>query len=77
MLRLKLCPYRNQLPKTADEFLWNYGIFNELGRFTGLGEEMRFIVLRSLEEYPLQQIKTALAAIRRSTRLGRHGPRDA
>ena len=35
--RLKLCPYRNQLPKTADEFLWNYGIFNELGRFAGLG----------------------------------------
>ena len=60
--RLKLCPYRNQLPNTADEFLWNYGIFNELGRFAGLGEEMRFIVLRSLEEYPLQQIKTALAA---------------
>ena len=61
---LKLCPYRNRLPKTADEFLWNYGIFNELGRFTGLGEEMRFVVLRSLEEYPLQQIKSALAAMR-------------
>ena len=61
---LKLCPYRNRLPKAADEFLWNYGIFNELGRFTGLGEEMRFVVLRSLEQYPLQQIKSALAAMR-------------
>lgn len=61
--RLRLCRYRNELPKTADEFLWNYGIFNELGRFTGLGEEMRYIVLHSLEEYPAQQVKTALVAV--------------
>jgi hypothetical protein len=66
--RLKLCPYRNELPRTADDFLWSYGIFNDLGRFSGLGEEMRFIVLRSVQEYPLQQIETALAAT--ATQLG-------
>jgi hypothetical protein len=60
--RLKLCPYRNELPSTADDFLWSYGVFNELGRFDGLGDEMRFIVLHSMQEYPLQQIETALAA---------------
>jgi hypothetical protein len=60
--RLKLCPYRNELPSTADDFLWSYGVFNDLGRFKGLGDEMRFIVLRSMQEYPLQQIETALAA---------------
>jgi hypothetical protein len=60
--RLKLCPYRGKLPATADEFLWNGGVFNELGRFDGLGEEMRFIVLQSLHEYPLVQFDTALAA---------------
>ena len=60
--RLKLCPYRNELPSTADDFLWSYGVFNDLGRFNGLGDEMRFIVLRSMQEYPLQQIETALAA---------------
>jgi hypothetical protein len=60
--RLKLCPYRDELPRTADEFLWSYGVFNELGRFDGLGEEMRFIVLRSIGAYPRQQIETALAA---------------
>jgi len=59
---LRLCPYRNKLPATADEFLWNGGIFSELGRFDGLGEEMRFIVLHSLQEYPVQQIETAIAA---------------
>ena len=60
--RLRLCPYRDKLPATADEFLWNGGVFNELGRFDGLGEEMRFIVLHSFQEYPVLQFETALAA---------------
>ena len=67
--RLKLCPYRKELPTDADDFLWSYGIFNDLGRFEGLGAEMRHIVLRSLEEYPLQQIETALAATASQLRL--------
>ena len=76
--RLKLCPYRNELPRNADEFLWSYGIFNDLGRFDGLGEEMRFIVLRSVQAYPLQQIGTALAATANQLRLVEtgHGNHD-
>jgi len=31
----KLCPYRNELPATADEFLWGDGMFDTLGGFTG------------------------------------------
>ncbi len=60
--QFKLCPYRHRFPRTADEFLWNAGPFNELGRFDGLGEEMRSIVLGSLAEYPGQQIETAAVA---------------
>jgi hypothetical protein len=60
--RLRLCPYRHKLPRTADEFLWGNGPFNELGRFTGLGDEMRTVVLESLAEYPRQQIETAVEA---------------
>jgi hypothetical protein len=63
--KLRLCPYRDRLPATADEFLWNDGVFDELGRFRGLGEEMRFIVLHSLRDYPLQQADMALAATAR------------
>src|SRR5215469_4939227 len=76
--RLKLCPYRNELPATADDFLWSDGVFNELGRFRGLDEEMRFIVLHSLQEYPLQQIEAALAASARQLRLVAtgHGTHD-
>ncbi len=58
----KLCPYRDQLPATADGFLWGAGPFNALGRFDGLGDEMRTIVLETLVEYPGLQLKAALAA---------------
>lgn len=62
-IKLKLCPYRNELPATADEFLWsNDSIFNELGRFEGMDDEMGFIALHSLTAYPLWQLKAALVA---------------
>jgi hypothetical protein len=31
--RLKLCPYRDTLPATADEFLWGHSVFDTLARF--------------------------------------------
>jgi hypothetical protein len=60
--RLKLCPYRNELPPTADDFLWGHSMFNKLGRFAGLNDEMEFIVRRSLAEHPLWQAEAALVA---------------
>jgi hypothetical protein len=59
---LKLCPYRNQLPATADEFLWGKSMFNTLGRFQGLNDEMGFIVTHSLADYPLWQAEAAISA---------------
>jgi hypothetical protein len=56
----KLCPYRNQLPATADQFLWGNSMFDTLGRFQGLGDEMSHIVLHSLAEYPAWQAKAAM-----------------
>jgi len=62
-LHLKLCPYKDQLKETADEFLWSReSVFNRLGRFAGLGEEMGFIVTHSLAEHPLWQAEAAFAA---------------
>jgi hypothetical protein len=57
----KLCPYRDQLPATADQFLWGNSMFNTLGRFQGMNDEMGFIVLHSLAEYPAWQARAALA----------------
>ena len=63
--KLKLCPYRDRLPATADQFLWGNSMFNTLGRFQGLGDEMGFIVLRSIAEYPAWQAEAAIAGTAR------------
>jgi hypothetical protein len=61
--KLKLCPYRDKLPPTADDFLWGgQSMFNTLGRFQGLGDEMGYIEMRSLAEYPALQAKAAVKA---------------
>jgi hypothetical protein len=59
---LKLCRYRDSLPPTGDDFLWGGGIFNELGRFEGLGDEMADIAWHSLIAYPAAQAMAALRA---------------
>lgn len=59
----KLCPYRNELPATADEFLWGHSMFNALGRFDGMNDEMGTIVVRSLADYPAWQAGAALRAM--------------
>src|SRR5262249_24223767 len=70
---LKLCPYRAVLPLDADEFLWSGGVFNSLGRFAGLGDEMRTIVLGSLRDYPRLQVEAALTAAVRQLGTGASG----
>jgi len=58
----KLCPYRNELPATADQFLWGHSMFDDLGRFAGMDDEMGHIVVHALKEYPLWQAEAALKA---------------
>jgi hypothetical protein len=61
--RIKLCRHRNQLPADADVFFWGGSVFDRLGRFEGLDEEMRTIVIGCLREYPLWQIGAAANAV--------------
>jgi len=63
--KLKLCPYRNELPPSADQFLWGNSMFNSLGRFEGLNDEMGYIVTHSLADYPTWQAEAAIAATAR------------
>jgi hypothetical protein len=59
----KLCPYRDSLPETADDFLWSReSVFNKLGRFRGMNDEMGYIAAHALTEYPLWQAQEALLA---------------
>jgi hypothetical protein len=63
--QFKLCPYRDQLPATADGFLWGQSVFDRLGRFAGLGAEMEQIVIGSIAEEPLANLRAALVATAR------------
>ncbi len=58
----KLCANRDKLPTDTDFFFWGSDLFDQLGRFEGLGEEMRIVVRESLTAYPVMQIKAAIAA---------------
>jgi hypothetical protein len=61
-LRLRLCLYRKELPHDADEWFWGSDLFDELGRFEGLGQEMETITLGAVHDYPWLQIKMAAIA---------------
>jgi hypothetical protein len=64
--RFKLCDHRDELPTDADDFFWDdKSVFERLGRFQGLSDEMRMIVLESLRDYPLWQIEAAAIAAAR------------
>ncbi|MBX6426590.1 MAG: hypothetical protein IRZ09_11790 [Variibacter sp.] len=63
--RLLLCMYRRELPRDADEWFWGSDLFDSLGRFAGLGEEMETIALGSLKAYPWLQARTAAVATAR------------
>jgi hypothetical protein len=59
--RLKLCDHRAELPTDADVFFWGESVFDRLGRFEGMNDEMRTIVLASIADYPWLQIKAAIS----------------
>ena len=61
--RLRLCEHRSELPTDADVFFWGDKLFNQLGRFEGMDDEMRTIVLGSLRAYPALQLEYALRAL--------------
>lgn len=63
--RLRLCLYKDELPRDADEWFWGSDLFDELGRFAGLNREMETIVFASLEDYPWMQTKAAARAFAR------------
>jgi hypothetical protein len=56
---LQLCAYKDQLPHDADTWFWGSPLFDKLGRFAGLGPEMKKIALACVVEYPGLQIESA------------------
>lgn len=64
---LHLCSHRAELPADADAFFWSGdgSLFNRLGRFQGLDDEMTTIVVDSLRAYPAWQAELAVIAAAR------------
>ena len=59
---LRLCPYRDQFPKTADEWLWSDSPFNNaLQRFEGTAADSEYVVRDSLTRFPWTSLKAALS----------------
>ena len=59
---LQLCAYKDQLPDDAEVWSWGSDLFDKLGRFAGLGQEMEKIAVASVIDYPALQAKTAIVA---------------
>lgn len=57
----KLCAYKEELPRTADQWLWGRGSpFIEMGRFSGTSTESTRIIEASLERYPGMEFESAV-----------------
>ena len=60
---LKLCAHKDQLPDNADDWFWAKGsVFDRLGRFAGMSDEMQAIALGSLAEFPVEVVAASIKA---------------
>jgi hypothetical protein len=56
-----LCRYKDNLPATADEYLWDSpSPFNRLGRFRGSAKESQAIMIEGFRRYPLLEFAQML-----------------
>jgi hypothetical protein len=56
----KLCAYKDDLPRTADQWLWGEeSPFKKLDRFTGTADESQRILWESVKRYPLVHLAAA------------------
>ena len=60
--KLRLCDYKDELPRDGDTWFWASPLFDQLGRFEGLGAEMETIALDASYDYAVAQAKSALVA---------------
>lgn len=69
---IALCPYREKLPATADEWLWTRASpLYRLGNWQGYGVESARIAAATLRLYPLDHLATAVRATARQLMLFR------
>lgn len=58
---LEMCDHKDELPRTADEFLWGPSPFNEMGGWSELHDESARIVAGAIRLFPADVLQAALA----------------
>ncbi|EPY01959.1 hypothetical protein [Magnetospirillum fulvum] len=56
---LKMCEHKDELPRTADEFLWGDSPFDEMGGWKAMHDEAGFIVKDAIRRFPLKVLSAA------------------
>lgn len=59
---IKLCAIKDRLPDNADDWFWANKDFDNLGRFAGMSAEMEKVALGSAAAFPLDVLRTTIAA---------------
>jgi len=69
---IRLCAYRDSLPTTGDEWIWDSDSpFNDLGGWEGYAGEMRSITQASLQDHPWLNLRAAaLDSLRQFVKIG-------
>lgn len=57
---LKLCEHKDELPRTADEFLWGDSPFDEMGGWRAMHDEAGVIVKDAMGRFPRMVLTAAL-----------------
>ena len=62
-VQLKLCAHKEELPQTADEFLWGDSPFDDMGGWKAMHEEADMVIAGTIRRFPLD----VMAAMARNT----------
>lgn len=70
--KLKLCPYKDRLPVTTEDFLWgktDFPFWTDLGGWAGMRDEAAIVVSGTIREFPGAVLKASLINIGKQWRL--------
>jgi len=59
-VQLEMCDHKDELPRTADEFLWGDSPFDEMGGWKAMHDEAGFIVKDAIRRFPREVLASAM-----------------
>ena len=59
-VELQMCEHKDELPRTADEFLWGDSPFDDMGGWKAMHDEAGFIVKDAIRRFPVEVLTSAV-----------------